>query len=655
MKILLASFFLFGFLTAPGQNNGFEFGRITYSELDMAISELDTSAAAIVLSEFGEAYIENGNDNNLLFEYHAKIKILKVSGIAEANIEIPLHKNNGKTERIRSIKASSFNKTSSSWSESKLEEKDIYTENINKYYDKKKFAVPNVQVGTVIEIIYILESPFIFNFRNWAFQSHLPKKSSEYWASIPGNYNYNITLKGFLKLTKNENEILRDCLTPGGPARADCIRYKFGMTNIPAFTVEDYMTAKSNFISAVNFELSEIKYFDGRVDKVTKSWNDVENELRNDGRFGVQIRKGKDITEEHVALAVAGETEELNKAHKIYQFIKDWFTWNETYGKYSELGIKKAFAERKGNVGDINLSLIAALLESDLSVEPVILSTRDNGLPSEIHPVLSDFNYVIAKLTIEGKIYLLDATDDFLPFGMLPERCLNGKGRCIGEKDSYWMDLKPTDKNKLLTSILLKMDTNGHIQGTIKRSFIGYQSKNQRKTIYKFKSEKDYFNHLSTKINGFEISQSHLENLNVPSSPLIETINIISDNAGFSDSRHLLFSPFIMEKWESNPFKSAERLYPVDFTIPIDETYSLTIELPENVFVSDLPERVGLALPNAGGRFLAEVKYLGNSLSVNSSLLISRTIYSSEEYHYLKELFNRIIQTQNLNIVFERR
>jgi hypothetical protein len=105
---------------------------------------------------------------------------------------------------------------------------------------------------------------------------------------------------------------------------------------------------------------------------------------------------------------------------------------------YSESGIKKAFDNKTGNVGDINLSLIAALKYANLDVEPMMLSTRDNGLVTEIYPVITEFDYVVAKLNIGDKVYLLDATDQYYPFGLVPVRCLNGKGRVMGNKESYW-------------------------------------------------------------------------------------------------------------------------------------------------------------------------------------------------------------------------
>ena len=72
-------------------------------------------------------------------------------------------------------------------------------ENQSKFYDAKKFAIPNVKEGSVIEVFYTLESPFVFQFRSWEFQSEIPKLQSEFWALIPGNYLYNVSLRGYFE------------------------------------------------------------------------------------------------------------------------------------------------------------------------------------------------------------------------------------------------------------------------------------------------------------------------------------------------------------------------------------------------------------------------------------------------------------------------
>lgn len=347
----------------PVSAQDFQFGAIPLNDLRMTVYPRDTNASAVVLQEFGQASISNGGDYNLIFRYHARIKILNKNGLSQANIEIGLRKQGNNTEKVSEIKASSFNLDDGRIRETQLDAKNVYTEDASKYYEVRKFAIPNVREGSIIELSYTIHSPFIFNFRPWEFQSDIPKVRSEYWAAIPGVYLYNITLRGFLKLTRNESSIVKDCLgTAQGPLTggfsADCALMKWAIKDIPAFEEEEYMTARKNFVSAIHFELAEVRHTDGRVDKVTKEWKDAEQEMRQDVQFGVQLRKGKDIAHE-VEKIIGDEADDLIKATRVYDFIRDWYVWNETYGKYSEYGIRKAFDARTGNVGDINLSLIA--------------------------------------------------------------------------------------------------------------------------------------------------------------------------------------------------------------------------------------------------------------------------------------------------------
>jgi hypothetical protein len=660
MKTLFLPLFLALFIPFSTAGQDFPYGAVALNDLTLKRYDKDTSASAVVLKEFGEAWIDDGDGYHLLFKRHVRIKILTKNGLDQANVEIPLYKQGStRVERMTSLKASSYNLENNGIHEEVLKEDAIFTEDRNKYVTVKKFAIPNVREGTVIEIAYTIDSPFIFNFRGWEFQSDIPKMESEYWASIPGVYQYNITLRGFQKLAKNESKIIKNCLGTGnssyaGGYSADCSLMQFGMKDIPAFVEEEYMTAKKNWLSAIHFELSEVKHFSGRTDKVTKEWKDAEQELQQEYRFGVQLKRGKDIGDE-VAKVIAGETDELMKAKKVYEFVKEWYLWNDTYGMFSEFGIRKAFDQRKGNVGDINLSLIAALRFAGLNVEPVILSTRANGLVVELYPVLSEFNYVVAKVNIGEEWYLADASEKFYPFGLLPERCLNGKGRVIGEKKSYWIELKPGNPRKTVSVLSLALGSDGVIRGSLLTTFMGYDAINKRQEILSYESTDAYIKELNNQMDEVSITGYEMKNLPDLEKSLSRKLDIeITAFDGLNTSR-FLFNPFILDRWSENPFKSRERLYPVDFGVPLERTMILNLEYPADYEIVNLPERVGLSLPQSGGRFLFEVQQTGNKLSLNNTLALRKTLYNSAEYHYLKELFSHIVQIQNGDLIFRKK
>ena len=102
------------------------------------------------------------------------------------------------------------------------------------------------------------------------------------------------------------------------------------------------------------------------------------------------------------------------------------------------------------------------------------------------------------------------------PFGLLPERCLNGKGRVIGERKSYWVELKPADVGKTLSLLSLVLSTDGVIRRTINTTFSGYDAVNKRSEILSYPSQAAYIDELRSSLGQMEIVSyeiSHLEDL----------------------------------------------------------------------------------------------------------------------------------------------
>jgi Transglutaminase-like superfamily/Domain of Unknown Function with PDB structure (DUF3858) len=653
IKVLNTLFVFVGFLVcfsidANGQNHGFPFGVATLRELSMTDYPLDSSASAVVLNEFGEVYFDNEN-GNMIVELHKKVKLLKKEGLEQANLSFFLGKNESRKAELISVEGMTHYMENGRIKNSTLERKAVFYEQ-NPNYTEVKFTLPNATVGSIVEVKYIFSSPFIFNLYPWKFQSDIPKAQSEFWALIPGNYDYKASLQGFLKLSFNESELVKECFSYGS-AKADCGLLKFGMKDIPAFEEEEFMTAKSNYLSALNFELAEVKYFDGRVDKITKEWKDVEEELQNHQDFGVQIKKAKNLLEKEISPLLIGVTDSLEKAKRIYNWVKGYYDWNDELSKYAENGAKKAFETKKGNIGDINLSLIAALQSADLPVSAVILSTRANGIPNTLYPVLSDFNYVVAQLNIGKNSYLLDATDPYMPFGLLPEMCLNGKGRLLAKKNSSDIDLFPKGKEKSITTLSLQLNDDGTLQGSLQLNALDYQALKNRKRIMSFSSRAEYIKSLEKKWNAREIKNYQETGLQELEKPLVEKMDITFEAHDASNVNQIYFNPFITGRWKNNPFKSTERIYPVDFGIPQEETIILTLEYPTDFHLDEIPKNIALALPNKGGRFLFSFANIGNKVTISYSLNLAKATYNAEEYHYLKELISQIVQLRQTDLV----
>ena len=116
----------------------------------------------------------------------------------------------------------------------------------------------------------------------------------------------------------------------------------------------------------------------------------------------------------------------------------------------------------------------------------------------------------------------------------------------------------------------------------------------------------------------------------------------------------MMISPLLFEKTKTNPFKLKERLYPVEFPYPVNETLMFTWIIPEGYVVDQIPKPAIVALPGDGGKFYYSVAQNGNAVTIVSKIQINKTLFLPEEYELIKEFFNQIIAKQGEMILIKK-
>jgi hypothetical protein len=647
IAILLLSFITIN--SYSQKNTEYTFGVLKNEELNLKIYNLDTVANALVLYESGNTVFKIKNDKVIISTKHyKKIKIFNREGYKHASFSIRLYNNKTGFESVDEIKAITHNHLNRTF----LSKSDIFEEKVSENWKEVKFTMPNLKEGSIVEVEYTLETPFKFNLTGWDFQSDIPKIFSQYKASIPGNYFYNRKLNGYLKLKTNSSTIKKDCFSvPGYAGSANCEEVIYVMENIPAFEVEEYMTDKENFISKIKFELSEFLWFDGTKEKYTTTWEAVDREFKTDKNIGGQFKKNK-LFIDKLPTEIKLLNSDLEKAKAVYSFIQNHFTWNNKYGIFGNINLKEAFENKVGNVGEINISLINALKAAGLKGELILLSTRENGFPTKLHPVITDFNYIIAKVTIDNKTYLLDATNKLAPFGLLPFKCLNGFGRSMDfENESYWIDIVPVNTTKTNLSVSLKLNDDGTFNGEYKKESYGYHALFRREIILN-KSNDAIISEFERNFSNLEVIDYKIENQTDFEKPLVEIINVLIKNDDNATTHYL--NPFFDEQFKENPFKQENRLYPIDFGYPKEYNVDFLLELPLNYAIKSFPESKAYALPKNGAQFKLILKNIeGNKVALNSSIIIDKPVFNNFEYEFFKILFKHIINSQKTDLIIK--
>lgn len=655
MNKLLLNLLIFIFFATICKAQDFPFGKFTVEEMNQKTYPLDTSAHAFVLKEFGSTRID-ATDNGIktYFKYHVRIKIFDSKAFDKGTVTLSFYDDADTHDEITDIKGTTtYMEDNGSIKVAEMDQSKIFTTTENKYWKQKKFALPNIRNGCIVEYTYTKVFEGFYRFPSWEFQDDIPKAYSEYQVHIPAFWTYNAMIRGPLKLSKSKSEVERECFSSRG-SKCDCSFLSYGMADIPAFITEDYMTSSKNFLSAIYFNLEEwTNPYTSVKNKVTKDWKDIDYNMKRSDYFGSQIKK--DLLKNYIAPVIAGKTDDMAKAVAVYSYIQKTIKWNSMYSRGSD-GVRKALDNHTGNIADINLALAAALNSAGIKTEAVLLSTRENGLINRLYPVEREFDYIIAKANIGDQSYLLDATDPMLPFGMLPLKCLNDQGRVMSlDKPSYWIDLVATQKKNTTSNLDLTLQPNGKLKGTISTYYTGYDAYEKRKAIKKFNTVDEYIENLDEKLVKVKILKSEISNLDSLNSPLGEKLEVEIDVFGSMNHDRFSFNPMLFDRYVSNPFKLAERSYPVDWGMPSNKRYILNMHLPDGYVIESAPQAVSVGLPNKGGQYLTDFTREGNNFTYSNVIQFNKSIYMPEEYPYLKELYNKIIASEKADIVFSKK
>lgn len=628
---------------------------VTTGDLQASTFSRDSTASALYLYEHGYSRFQEFGKYHLLTDYEAKIKILSPDGYEHSEIEIRLFKGSSSNEKIHNLKATTYYMENGRRRSIKLDPENIYTEE-NPNYDIVKFTFPKVSPGAVLVYSYQKESPFRFNFESWYFQEDIPKLYSEFETKIPGNFKYNIKKVGELELDTHISEIEKRCFKPESSSQvADCVVSKYAMKDIPAFIVEDYLTSKQNFISRIDYELTEITQFDGRVKKYTKTWRDVDRELKAEQSIGRQLRRTS-----LVKGLLPGELQEkandLEKAKEIFEFVKENYTWNGTYNIFRKMDLKDVIKENTGNISSINILLHNIYDEQGFKVLPVMGSTRGNGNLTKIYPVLSEFNYLMVQLEVEGKKYFLDATEKNIDFGNTPYRSLNQYARLMDfNNGSSWIDIEPATFSAKMFRDSIRVNSDGTATGHSEQIFTGYHALDLRNRLERLEDD-EIFGRASRPAKFTGVSGTSHKNKEQVSEALHIEHELFNSSQRINDAIYL--NPFSFAFFEKNPFKLKERHYPIDFGYKDAYMYSVNVQIPENHVVVELPQPKLLRLPEDGGTLNFSIQQADErNINVNYRISFPKAAYGSGYYPYLKEFFDAIVevQTQSLIVIRENK
>jgi hypothetical protein len=647
--IYIKQFVLFLMLVValPVFSQDFRLGKVSKEELLEKRHPIDTSATAAVLYKKGKTYFKVSGTGywEMLTEVEVRIKIYKKEGYTFADEELTYY-SGGQAPKVYFTDAYTYDLVNGAIEKTKLKAEGQFEQKISANYTTETIKMPNVKVGSVIEYKYFVQTSYFHVFPDWHFQYTIPVNTISYEVGIPDGYNYNKYLTGYEEIQQSD---IKTRFGMGGEFQENVVTYS--AKNVKALKDEAYVDNIQNYMTTLKMELSSVKLNNGVVKAFSSDWAAVAKEIYSENSFGKELKLTSYFEKDLPALFTPGMTQKA-KIAAVFYYVQQRMKWNKRKSYQCNKGVETAYKEKTGNAAEINLMLIAMLRKEGINANPVLVSTRSNGIA--LFPGLTAHDYVVAAVYFDNEFMLLDATSKYNVPGQLPVRALNWVGRQINENgNNAQIDLMPKTTSKEVLYLTADLAADGKFTGKARDQYFDYNAHVFRED-YNMASLESYSEKVEGRYPGIEINNSNIVNGADVLKPVSEEFSFTHASQADVIGDKIYFNPMLFFTTAENPFKQENREYPVDFVFPQQDKYMINIKLPDGYVVESVPESVTIAMEDNIGSFAYNILIKNNQVQLNVLFDINRASIAKEHYGMLKDFYRKIIEKQTEKIVLKK-
>jgi len=182
--VVLAGILYPGTAKSEGIKPPRKFGDISPKNLETNICYLDTTAPAYYIFDWGHAYFDY-NHQEMILEYHARIKIINNNGLSYGTVTLPHTAN----RPIVHLKAATYNWVNGKMEVTKVNNSMIFEEKVTGSQRNLKISFPDVREGSIIEYSYRRTTGDYYHLVPWIFQTDIPVMYSEFNLRVPDYFH----------------------------------------------------------------------------------------------------------------------------------------------------------------------------------------------------------------------------------------------------------------------------------------------------------------------------------------------------------------------------------------------------------------------------------------------------------------------------------
>lgn len=607
--------------------------KFSDADLSKPKSLLDENAPAEILYKSVHFILDNST-GNLHKKYYYRVKVYDKDKAEDwLNLEVPLYQSGADKEMLGKFKAFTYNLENGATVPVKVEKSSQYKSKESKQINITKFAFPNVKNGSVLEYQYEIISPFAYIVPEFLIETDTPSLYTEYVLDAPVNVAYSINYTGALAPKHRSTE---DLTIFGAQYKT----YRFGYENLKGFKTEKFVRNDRNYRTKISAELHSTNFKELKM--FSSSWDQISKRLYENNDFGDELNKTK-LAKDNMPAGVAEMNTSLEKANAIFSYVQKTFTWNKERGIYTNDGIKKLLDTKVGNAAEINLYLVMLLREAGLKADPMLISTVDNGLINLVAPNVSNMNFILASVVIDGANRLYDATSKQSSMDELPLRDWNQFGVVVTKTKAIQFQIENKKKSNTFLTVDAKLNDDGSISGSYSDkdtgAFAMYVKEDYDENPEKYK--KQYKENFSVDFTG--IDSKVLDNGDFESTMKFSSPNLI-DRVG----KKLIINSMLFLNKAANEFdQTEERKYSIDFGAPTMKVKKVILEIPEGYVIEEMPKNKKILTDDKEIEYSYAIEQKGNKLEITSTTKIASADYPKEYYPAFKQIWGVASKQEN--------
>lgn len=640
--ILTAALLLFTLSLAQDKR----FGKVSKEELTKERSTIDAESPAEVLYEKMEVTLDfspNGGGFVVTKEIEGRIKIYNKDNTAERFLkqEVSVYAPNSTREKILGLKGVTYNLEGGKIVETKVKGNEIFTERVNKNWEVEKFAFSNVKDGSVLEYKYTVVSPFYREIDRWYFQQEIPVMSSQLKFYHPDFFIYSPDLRGEVRGKINNSS------KPIADRTYSTNVNEYIFENVKPLKRESFVLNSNNLKASVRFELTMFSHPGYMTENYSATWQQIGKDLSKHEKIGGQL-SGNNFLDETVQSIAGNIPDQLEKTQAIFNHVKDNYTWNRFNSMYVDNGIRQTFKEKTGNAADLNLMLVSMLQKAGINANPVVLSNVSNLMINYSFPSVTSLNFLIASAEINGKLYLMDATEKMSKINMLPLRDLNHRGfQLLNDGNIKEISLTNYSLSNSKEVIGVTLNADGTITGSYsetKDEYFAMTDNIWRKDNPK-EFESDYLSNFAFDVDAFKVDENTEKGIvrysikfeNVPGAEVI--------------GNKILLNPLLFSQLKKSSFQYETRSYPLEFGTSISESKTIRIKIPEGYKVESLPKEGQFVIDGNYAGYVYKVIEKDGFIEAATIYQVNQSILPASYYKSMKDLESKQINTENQQVV----